>query len=67
VSSTSFDVGTPREVEWDGSPVAAKLPVRRLNIDGDGQAELGIPSSAKLGSVRRWEADVSSTFRAHIC
>jgi MOSC domain-containing protein YiiM len=47
----SVNVGMPREVEWHGrkvltaifkSPVAAKLPVRRLNIDGDGQADLTV-------------------------
>jgi MOSC domain-containing protein YiiM len=47
----SVNVGMPREVEWNGrkvltgifkSPVAAKLPVRRRNIDGDGQADLTV-------------------------
>ena len=47
----SVNVGMPREVEWNGrkvltgifkSPVAAKLTVRRLNIDGDGQADLAV-------------------------
>jgi MOSC domain-containing protein YiiM len=47
----SVNVGMPREVEWKGrnvqtgifkSPVAAKLAVRRLNIDGDGQADLSV-------------------------
>jgi MOSC domain-containing protein YiiM len=42
------NVGLPREVEWKGRkvltgifkrPVDAKVPVRRLNIDGDGQAD----------------------------
>ena len=44
----SINVGLPREVEWKGrkvltgifkSPVHARVPVRRLNIDGDGQAD----------------------------
>jgi MOSC domain-containing protein YiiM len=48
---TSVNVGMPREVEWDGktvmtgifkSPIAMKVPVRRLNIDGDGQADLAV-------------------------
>jgi MOSC domain-containing protein YiiM len=48
---TSVNIGMPREVEWGGrkvltgifkSPVAAKLPVRRLNIDGDKQADLTV-------------------------
>jgi MOSC domain-containing protein YiiM len=47
----SVNVGMPREVESNGkkvltgifkSPVAAKLTVRRLNIDGDGQADLTV-------------------------
>ena len=47
----SVNVGMPREVEWDGrtvvtgifkSPVATKRPVRRLSIDGDGQADLAV-------------------------
>ena len=47
----SVNVGMPREVEWHGrkvltgifkSPVATRLMVRRLNIDGDGQADLTV-------------------------
>jgi MOSC domain-containing protein YiiM len=47
----SVNIGMPREVECKGrkvvtgifkSPVAAKLTVRRLNIDGDGQADLTV-------------------------
>ena len=47
----SVNVGLPREVEWKGrkvltgifkSPVAATLPVRRLNINGDAQADLTV-------------------------
>jgi MOSC domain-containing protein YiiM len=47
----SVNVGMPREVEWDGrkvltgifkGPVAAKVPVRRRNIDGDGRADLAV-------------------------
>ena len=47
----SVNVGLPREVEWRGKkvltaifkdPVAAKLPLRRLNLDGDGQADLTV-------------------------
>jgi ferredoxin-NADP reductase/MOSC domain-containing protein YiiM len=45
----SLNVGLPREVEWDGrtvrtaifkSPVEGRRRVRRLNVDGDGQADL---------------------------
>jgi len=45
----SVNVGLPREVSWRGrtvrtaifkSPVAGRRRVRRLNVDGDGQADL---------------------------
>ncbi|HEX4507845.1 MAG TPA: sulfurase, partial [Alphaproteobacteria bacterium] len=45
----SVKVGLPREVEWQGrtvrtaiwkQPVEGRVAVRRLNIDGDGQADL---------------------------
>ena len=45
----SVNVGLPREVVWDGrtvrtailkSPVDGRRRVRRLNVDGDGQADL---------------------------
>jgi MOSC domain-containing protein YiiM len=48
---TSVNVGMPREVEWNGrtvvtgifkSAVAGKRSVRRLSIDGDGQADLSV-------------------------
>jgi MOSC domain-containing protein YiiM len=57
----SVNVGVPREVNWDGTtvvtgifktPVAATLAVRRLNIDGDGQANLAVhggPDKAVYG------------------
>ncbi|MGB3483699.1 MAG: MOSC and FAD-binding oxidoreductase domain-containing protein [Mycobacterium sp.] len=46
----SVNVGLPRDVEWQGrtvhtgvfkEPVAGSRTVRRLNIDGDGQGDLG--------------------------
>jgi MOSC domain-containing protein YiiM/ferredoxin-NADP reductase len=46
----SVNVGLPRDVEWRGrivrtaiwkDPVADRRRVRRLNVDGDGQADLG--------------------------
>ncbi len=45
----SVNVGEPREVEWRGrlvstgifkAPARGRVPVRRLNLDGDGQADL---------------------------
>ena len=45
----SINVGCPKEIEWQGKPVRTaiwKYPVahrvraRRLNLDGDGQADL---------------------------
>ena len=45
----SVNVGLPREVEWRGrtvrtaifkSPVSGRRRVRRMNVDGDGQADL---------------------------
>lgn len=47
----SIQVGRPREVEWRGEvvrtaifkqPVAGPVPVRRLNLDGDEQADLSV-------------------------
>jgi len=44
----SVNVGLPREVEWRGNtvttgiwkgPVAGRVPLRKLNLDGDGQAD----------------------------
>src|SRR3954468_6943406 len=46
----SVNVGRPRDIEWRGrtvytgiwkSPVAGRCRVRRLNLDGDGQGDLG--------------------------
>ena len=47
----SVNVGLPREVAWNGgrvttgifkSPVSGSVPVRRLNLDGDRQADLTV-------------------------
>jgi MOSC domain-containing protein YiiM len=47
----SVNVGMPREVQWKGStvstaifkePVAGKVAVRRLNLDGDAQSDLTV-------------------------
>ena len=47
----SLNVGLPREVTWRGikvttgiykQPVAARVALRRLNLDGDRQADLTV-------------------------
>lgn len=47
----SVNVGLPREVEWDGriiltsifkAPVPGRVPVRKLNLDGDQQSDLTV-------------------------
>ena len=47
----SVNVGLPREVQWHGrtirtsifkSPVAGRVPVRKLNLDGDQQSDLKV-------------------------
>ena len=47
---TSLNVGLPADVEWNGrvvhtgawkAPVDGPRMVRRLNVDGDGQGDLG--------------------------
>jgi MOSC domain-containing protein YiiM len=47
----SVNVGEPTEVLWNGKsvltgifkePVTGKIPVKRLNLDGDGQADLSV-------------------------
>lgn len=52
----SVNVGLPREVSWNGrtvvtgifkSPVASSVLVRRLNLDGDGQADLSVHGGAE--------------------
>jgi ferredoxin-NADP reductase/MOSC domain-containing protein YiiM/ferredoxin len=49
-SVVSVNVGLPRDVEWQGKivhtgvwkkPVAGRVMARRLNLDGDGQGDLG--------------------------
>ena len=68
----SVNVGMPREVPWNGSivltgifkePVARRIPLRRLNLDGDAQADLtvhGGPDKALYAypseHYRGWEA-----------
>jgi MOSC domain-containing protein YiiM len=51
VHVVSVNVGLPRTVRWKGrdvttgifkEPVAGRIPVRRLNLDGDRQADLAV-------------------------
>lgn len=51
----SLNVGTPREVMWHGrrvstgifkSPVSGRVALRKLNLDGDGQADLSVHGGA---------------------
>lgn len=51
----SVNVGLPRTVRWKGrdvttgifkEPVEGRIPLRRLNLDGDGQADLAVHGGA---------------------
>ncbi|MEH3134299.1 MAG: MOSC and FAD-binding oxidoreductase domain-containing protein [Mycolicibacterium neoaurum] len=68
----SINVGMPQDVPWQGrvvrtavykSPVSGPVMVRRLNIDGDGQGDLGGHGGEQravlvyqLGSYEHWSA-----------
>jgi ferredoxin-NADP reductase/MOSC domain-containing protein YiiM len=70
----SLNVGLPRDIAWRGktvrtgiwkNPVPSRLMVRRLNIDGDGQGDLGGHGGPnrpvfvyQLGSYRYWEQEL---------
>ena len=52
----SAQVGKPRRIQWNGEeittgifklPVAGRVPVRRLNLDGDAQADLRVHGGVK--------------------
>ncbi len=56
----SVNVGLPREVLWKGrqvltgifkEPVAGRVAVRRLNLEGDQQADLNGPWGANQGHL----------------
>ena len=73
----SVNVGTPREVSWRGQPVrtaifkdpvAGRRMVRRLNIEGDGQADLEAHGGEHRAvfvydqeSVRHWATSLGRT------
>ncbi len=55
VRVVSVNVGLPRTVRWKGrdvttgifkEPVEGRVPLRRLNLDGDGQADLAVHGGA---------------------
>src|SRR4051812_8681581 len=70
----SVNVGTPKDVSWHGKtvftgvfkdPVDGPRRVRRLNVDGDGQGDLGGHGGEQravfvyqLGSYRYWEREL---------
>lgn len=71
----SVNVGLPRDIAWRGktvhtgiwkSPVQGRVKVRRLNLDGDGQGDLGGHGGPnrpvmvyQLNSYRYWERELS--------
>lgn len=71
----SINVGMPKDVPWNGrvvhtgawkEPVAGPRMVRRLNIDGDGQGDLGGHGGEnravlvyQLDSYRHWAAELN--------
>ena len=71
----SVNVGLPREITWHGktvrtgiwkSPVAGRVIVRKLNLDGDGQGDLaghgGVNRAVmvyQLDSYRYWERQLN--------
>jgi ferredoxin-NADP reductase/MOSC domain-containing protein YiiM/ferredoxin len=73
----SINIGLPRDITWRGktvhtgiwkSPVPGRLIVRKLNIDGDGQGDLGGHGGInravmvyQLDSYRYWERELSRT------
>jgi ferredoxin-NADP reductase/MOSC domain-containing protein YiiM/ferredoxin len=73
----SVNIGLPRDINWRGktvhtgiwkSPVPGRVIVRKLNIDGDGQGDLGGHGGVnravmvyQLESYRYWERELSRT------
>ncbi len=73
----SVNVGLPRDIEWKGrsvhtgiwkSPVPGRCPVRRLNLDGDGQGDLGGHGGEQravfvyqIESYRYWQEQLKRT------
>jgi ferredoxin-NADP reductase/MOSC domain-containing protein YiiM len=73
----SVNIGLPRDITWRGktvrtgiwkNPVPGRLIVRKLNIDGDGQGDLGGHGGLnravmvyQLDSYRYWERELNRT------
>src|SRR4029078_9385072 len=73
----SVNVGLPRNIEWKGrtvytgiwkDPVAGRCPVRRLNLDGDGQGDLAGHGGEQravlvyqIESYRHWQEQLGRT------
>ena len=73
----SVNVGLPRDIEWRGrtvhtgiwkSPVPGRCRVRRLNLDGDGQGDLGGHGGEQravfvyqMESYRHWQGQLKRT------
>lgn len=71
----SINVGLPRDIAWKGEkvhtaiwkqPVQGRIPVRRLNVEGDGQGDLAGHGGEhravmvyQIGAYRYWEAELS--------
>jgi ferredoxin-NADP reductase/MOSC domain-containing protein YiiM len=77
----SVNVGLPRDVAWKGrtirtaiwkNPVQGRCRVRRLNLDGDGQADLGGHGGEQraafvyqIESYRHWQEQLQRTDFVH--
>ena len=77
----SVNVGLPRDVPWRGrtvhtgiwkTPVPGRRPVRRLNVDGDGQGDLAGHGGEQravfvyqIESYRHWEAQLGRRDLVH--
>ncbi|TCK38804.1 MOSC domain-containing protein YiiM [Paraburkholderia sp. BL8N3] len=77
----SVNVGLPRDIEWKGrtvhtaiwkDPVRGRCRVRRLNLDGDGQGDLGGHGGEQravfvyqIDSYRHWQEQLKRTDFVH--
>ncbi|RJQ76747.1 MOSC domain-containing protein [Pseudonocardiaceae bacterium YIM PH 21723] len=70
----SLNVGMPRDVDWQGRtvhtgifkhPVDGRRMVRRLNVDGDGQGDLG-GHGGEIRAVLVYQRESYEHWRAHL-